>query len=442
MEHLRRIRQQVGKRLSGTREVAGPIAPLPEPTPIYITPRTRLILLILIGSLLAYIAHSAPNIVRLLLIGSTVALILSFPVRLLGRFMPRGLAILVVALSTFIFAFIVLALLIPFAVTEISDLAATLPATIDNLQQLARDALWEFYRRGWMSQHPDAVLDDLEASVFDAFQQIATDILGNAVDTLTRSVNILITTFGVIFVSIYLLIDIPRFRDSFVRMFAPAYRQDARVLWDTMGYSLSRYLGGLLISITIQGVAAFIGLSLIGVPFALILGLWMSITAILPYIGAFLGAIPAVTLALTISWQHALLTVGLYVLINQVESNFITPRIQGSAVRVHPLLVFFAVIGGSQMFGALGAVMAVPTLAVARVLAEFFWVRLRVRGEQDTLLSAMRADLANERVARQEPIQDIIQKEVAQQQEPEAPDAPAPERGPSPRPGQSTPPAR
>ncbi|HVL25093.1 MAG TPA: AI-2E family transporter [Thermomicrobiales bacterium] len=424
-----------------TRTEIGPPAPLPEPTPIFITPRTRLVLLVLCGILIYLFAISAPNVVRLFLVGSTVALILSFPVRFLQRFMSRGIAILVVALSTFLLAIVSLALLIPFAVSEISDLADSLPATVDDLQGLARDVLDEFYRRGWMEQRPEEVLNDLEAGIFDAGQQIAADILANLVSTLTRSVNILITTFGVIFVSIYLLIDIPRFKETFVRMFAPAYRQDARILWDTVGYSLSRYLGGLLISITIQGIMATIGLSLLGIPYALILGLWMSATAILPYVGAFLGAIPSVAIALTMSWQLALATVVLYVLINQLEANFITPRIQGSAVRVHPLLIFFAVIAGSNMFGPLGAIMAVPVLAVLRVLGEFFWLRLRVRGDHDTLLSAMRSDLAEERIANQTPIAEIIEDEAAAERAGVASDAPSPAHDPTPRPDRSTPPA-
>ena len=442
MERLRAVRSGVMERITpGGAPVAGPTVPAPEPTPIYITPRTRLILLVLSGIVLYIFAISAPNVVRLFLLGSTVALILSFPVRFLQRFMSRGLAILVVALSTFLFAIISLALLIPFAVSEISGLAEALPETVDDLQELARDALEEFYRRGWMEQHPDTVLNDLEATIFDAVQQITTDLLTNLVSTLTRSVNILITTFGVIFVSIYLLVDIPRFKETFVRMFAPAYRTDARILWDTVGYSLSRYLGGLLISITIQGLMATVGLSVLGIPYALILGLWMSATAILPYVGAFLGAIPAVAIALTISWQLTLATILLYVAINQLEANFITPRIQGSAVRVHPLLIFFAVIAGSNMFGPLGAIMAVPVLAVLRVLGEFFWLRLRVRGDQETLLSAMRSDLADERMAQQTPIAEVIEQEAEEdlaRQRQAAPAAPAPAHGPTPRPDQST----
>ncbi|MDQ3523710.1 MAG: AI-2E family transporter [Chloroflexota bacterium] len=151
-----------------------------------------------------------------------------------------------------------------------------------------------------------------------------------------------------------------------------------------------------MVSITIQGVMAAIGLWLLGVPYFFVLGIWMAVTAILPYIGAFLGGIPAVIIALTISWQLAVVTIVLYVVINQFEGNLITPRIQGNAVRVHPVMIFIAVLLGNALGGILGAIIAVPTLAIVRVLAEFFWVRLRVRGTHDTLLAAIGGDQTTE----------------------------------------------
>jgi predicted PurR-regulated permease PerM len=283
-----------------------------------------------------------------------------------------------------------LVLMIPFVTSEISRFVKVLPDTADALQARLRDVLEQMYRRGLIKDNPDTVLNNLETSLFDRAQSIAESILNNTLDTLTRSFNILITAFGVLFIATYLLIDVPKFKETFVNAFAHKYRPDAEQLWRTLGDSLSRYLAGLLISITFQGVSAMVGLYIIGIPYALILGIWMSATAVLPYIGAFLGAIPAVLLALSIGWETTVLTVILYVVVNQIDSNFVTPRVQGTAVRVHPVLIFISVIGGSEILGPLGAILAVPMLAVIRVLAEFFWVRLRVDDEeQETLLVAM-----------------------------------------------------
>lgn len=361
------------------------------PTPIYISQRTRLILLFAIVVGIIWLFLEAPSVPRLLLIGATVALILSFPVRLLQHWMPRGLAILIVMGSTVGMAIIGLILIIPFSIREITGFVEQLPDIAESLETSFRDVLLEFRRRGWIDENPDQVIEDAQGNLLERGQMITETLLNNALDTLTRSFNIAITTFGVIFIATYLLIDIPRFKEKFVHSFSPAYRPDAAQLWTTIGESLSRYLAGLMVSIVIQGAMATIGLMLLDVPYAVVLGVWMSVTAILPYVGAFLGGIPAVLIALTISWQMAVAVAVLYVIINQVEGNLITPKIQGTAVRVHPLLIFISVIGGSQIAGPLGAILAVPTLAVARVFAEFLWVRLQVpqAESQDTVLVAL-----------------------------------------------------
>ncbi len=364
------------------------------PTPIYITQRTRLILLAAILLAVIWLFSLAPSVLRLLLIGATFSLVLSFPVRLLERWMPRGLAILIVISSTVAMAIIGLILIVPFAIKEITQFAEQLPEIAESVEATARDVLMNFYRRGWIDRHPDLVIEDVQGNLLERSQAVAEQALNGAVEGLTRSFSLAITSFGVIFVATYLLIDIPRFREQFVSSFSPAYRPDAANLWSTIGQSLSRYLAGLMISIIIQGVMATVGLLLLDIPYAIVLGVWMSVTAILPYVGAFLAGIPAVMVALTISWEMAIIVAVLYVAINQVEGNFITPRIQGTAVRVHPLVIFVAVIGGTQVAGPLGAILAVPTLAVFRVLLEFLWVRLQVPETEkgDTVLVALGGD--------------------------------------------------
>ena len=130
---------------------------------------------------------------------------------------------------------------------------------------------------------------------------------------------------------------------------------------------------------TIQGAAAAIVLGLLGIPYWLLLGVWTAVTAILPFIGAFLGAIPAIIIAATISPWLAVGVAVFYLVMNQVEGNLLTPRIQGDAVGVHPLLIFLGILFGASVYGFIGALMAVPALALGKVLIEFFAARLKVR---------------------------------------------------------------
>jgi predicted PurR-regulated permease PerM len=127
----------------------------------------------------------------------------------------------------------------------------------------------------------------------------------------------------------------------------------------------------------IQGALSAIGLFILGVPYALALGAWVAITSIIPYLGAYLGAIPAVVLALFVSPTTALLTVLLFVLIQTLEGNVLTPRIQGQTLQVPSVLIFLAVIAGGEIGGLIGAILAVPFVAMLRVLFDFFRARLR-----------------------------------------------------------------
>jgi len=138
--------------------------------------------------------------------------------------------------------------------------------------------------------------------------------------------------------------------------------------------------------IVIQGALAGVALYFLGVPYAILIGAWVSVTAIIPYLGAFLGGIPAVIVALAFESQTfesrtttALLVVASYVLIQQLESNVLTPRVQGQALRVHPIIVLLAVIGGGEIAGLVGVIFAVPVLAMMRVLLDFFRARVRMK---------------------------------------------------------------
>jgi predicted PurR-regulated permease PerM len=156
------------------------------------------------------------------------------------------------------------------------------------------------------------------------------------------------------------------------------YRDDALVLWTDVVDALSRYLTGLLVSLTFQGVASTVALTLLGVPYAILLGIWTTIGAIIPFVGSYIGGIPATIVAFTVSPTLGILTALTYVVINFIDGNLIAPRVQGNAIRVSPLFVFLAVIAGGQIAGIWGALMAVPILAVARVVFDFLLERVVV----------------------------------------------------------------
>jgi predicted PurR-regulated permease PerM len=201
-------------------------------------------------------------------------------------------------------------------------------------------------------------------------------VLGGLVRFISITFGIALTLFGVIFVAVYLLANVRKLKAAYLRAAPKRYRSDARELWDAFAYSLTRYLSGLGLDMFAQGALSAVGLFLLGVPYALLLGTWVALTAVIPYLGAWLGAVPGVVVALTISPTKALLTALLFLAIQQLDGNVLQPTIQGRVLNLPSILIFLAVIAGGEIAGLLGVIFAVPTLAVLKVLFDFFRTRL------------------------------------------------------------------
>ena len=367
------------------------------PTPIWISRRTRTILLLVGLVAMIGLMWAAPNVPIIALGGGTLALIMSFPVRALTKIMPRGLAILVSFLSLVGLVVLAFAILVPIVIDQLTNLIRNIPGFAEEanrqLSNLMPTLLAQLGERGLLPGDPEELLPNLGANLgdeaFSRVQDLAQNILGGLLGFISSAFNFGIALFGVVFIAVYLLVDIRRMKAAYLLTIPHSYRRDGDGLWNAFGLSLSRYLSGLGFVLVIQGVVSAIAMALLGIRYAILIGVWVSITAIIPYIGAWLGAIPAVVLALLLGSSTlpvndltaSLLTLLVFVAIQQLEGNFLTPRIQGEAVHVHPILVFLAVIAGGQIAGLLGVIFAVPTLAVLRVLFDFFRVRLRLKDQ-------------------------------------------------------------
>lgn len=363
-----------GTRRGGGHELGQAVGP----TPIPISPRVRTALVLGAVGVPALVLLAVPAVLHLLLGGAALALILALPVRLLARIMPRGLAIPLTLLALLLAFALALVALVPVVIDQLTALVAAAPGLAAEADRQLLALLEPLRARGYLPASPDQVLDTIQRGLATRGQALGERALGGIAAALGGAFGTVLQLFGVIFVAVYLLTDIRRIKALYLRLVPSPYRDDAATLWDALERSLARYLGGLAISVTAQGALAWLGLALLGVPYAALLGLWMAASAVIPYLGAWLGAIPAVLLALFVSPLTALLTVLLYVGINAIEGNLLTPRIQGQAVNVHPLLIFLTTIAGGQLFGLAGVVLAVPLLALLRVLYDFFVARLYV----------------------------------------------------------------
>src|SRR5215212_4740609 len=379
MRANRRVRRPRGKKSGADRHL----------TPIFVSPRVSVGILVIGVALLALLLYAAPTVPAVALGGVALAIVLSFPVRALSHFMPRGLAILLTVVGLLGLISLGFLYLVPLLIDQLSTLVRTTPLIANRANQLLIDVINALNERQLLpGADPEEFSKRLVTELFDRAQHLTENLLRSILGFIPKAFNFGVTLFGILFVAIYLMVDVRKVKAAFLKTVPAHYRHDARDLWEAFGESLSRYLGGLVFVVMIQGVLAAAALYLLGVRYAILLGVWVSLTAIIPYLGAFLGGIPAVIVALVFgspnfasSTTTAILTIVAYVLIQQLEGNFLTPRIQGQALQVHPILVLLAVIAGGEVAGLAGIIFAVPALAVFRVLFDFFRVRLRTRTE-------------------------------------------------------------
>lgn len=357
------------------------------PTPIVISPRARAVLLVIALVGLVLLLRAAPSVLTIGLGGAALALVLSFPVRMLSRLLPRGLAILVTLLALVGALTLALFRLAPLLVAQLSDLIAAIPAIATRSNAVLQDILDSLQRRELLTGEGENLINNLQQDLFRRAEAFAQVLLGQLLGVVTSTFSILFKGFATLVVAIYLLSDIRTIKAAYLHLAPKRYRDDMAELWQDFALSLSRYLGGLALSMVIQGALAAVALSLIGVPYPLVLGAWQTFSAIVPFLGAYLGATPAVIVALFVSPTAAILTALAYLGINLIEGNVLTPRIQGQAVRVHPILVFLGVIAAGEIVGLTGVVFAVPAIAVARVLFDFLRARLRVGYAPPVMLS-------------------------------------------------------
>jgi predicted PurR-regulated permease PerM len=186
----------------------------------------------------------------------------------------------------------------------------------------------------------------------------------------------------IIVVSIYMLLDFPRLARTIDRRFPP--RPGSPSLLIRMERSLVSYVRGQALVSLIIGTSAGVGLWLLGVlgwlphgeKYALLFGAWTAVTELIPYLGPWLGAVPPVLYALVVHPLSAVWVALLFLAIHQVEGHIVIPNVMGSALRLHPLLVIFGLLAGGEIYGLPGVLVALPLLAAARAMWEFFSERV------------------------------------------------------------------
>ncbi|MEO6655977.1 MAG: AI-2E family transporter [Pyrinomonadaceae bacterium] len=193
---------------------------------------------------------------------------------------------------------------------------------------------------------------------------------GSAIWTiLSSSFDLLLIPFFVF----YLLIDFQKWRDSLESLIPPRFRDPFAALFDESGRILESYVRGQMLIGSIMAVCYAVGFWFLGVPAWAGIALLAGLLNAVPYVGTICGVILACgfSFAGDSSWGHIAAILGVFAAVQTFEGYYLTPRIMGNRLNLHPMAVFLGLLIGGKLFGLLGIVLAIPTIAIAKVFFKF-----------------------------------------------------------------------
>ncbi|MEC9384098.1 MAG: AI-2E family transporter [SAR324 cluster bacterium] len=200
--------------------------------------------------------------------------------------------------------------------------------------------------------------------------------LGFGRQLITKVVGSVFTLFLTFMVAAFILVDIERIL-SFWRSLVPKkYHLRYNDLLKSLDRGLNGVVRGQLMICLINGILTFIGLLMIGVPFAFTLSLVAMVFSLIPIFGTILSSIPIVIMGLTISLGTGLLALAWILLIHFIEGNFLNPNIMGTSAQIHPAIIVFVLVTGEHMAGIAGALLAVPVYSILQTF--FFFLKTMV----------------------------------------------------------------
>ena len=305
-----------------------------------------------------------------LLVAILVTVIVSLPLALLAdrleaQGVPRPIGALAGVLLGVGALAGVIALVIPPFVDQAEEFVDAVPATVEDLEELVGDlvganptevgnSVQDFLER--YVDEPEALIDPI------------TSIGLSVVGVLGALIFMLLTAY-------FIAVRPQPLVDGLLSLFPPARRRAAEQITRRLRDAWIGWLQGVLVDMLVTGVLLYVGLSLIGLDFAIFFAVFSALLVVIPYFGAIIGAIPVVLFALADGPGTALAALAVYIVVQQVESNVIIPLVMAQRVKLHPALIAIGVVLVGQLFGFVGLFVAVPILSAFVILVDELWVK-------------------------------------------------------------------
>lgn len=284
--------------------------------------------------------------------------------------LKRAAAILMVYLATIVIAAGAIIVLIPTLVARAQELAQAQDQMLNALYKVLQDVrIFAFFSANiWLPIPTASDLQGMLGQAQSTLQEGLRQYLSNGFQAMNDFLVVFVMAF-------YWLTERDNIEDLVLRMLPLGNRDQTKTMVNDMESALGAYVRGQGILCLTMAILSFAGLTLLGIPYALLVAVVAGLTEAVPLIGPILGAVAALGVTLIAAPERVILVLILYTLIQQLELNVLVPKVMERQVGLSPLLVILAIAGGNLLGGLMGAVVAVPIMAVIQILARNLVIR-------------------------------------------------------------------
>ncbi|MEB3211835.1 MAG: AI-2E family transporter [Leptolyngbyaceae bacterium] len=317
-----------------------------------------------------YIIWQLRNILLLALTAVIFVVVLNRAIRFLQRWIPsRALAVAALALSTALIIGVFGVVFVPPLIRQLRELINLTPDVISRLQD-------------WISQIEE-IAPTFSIQNFQSIEDFLDQLRSLNLDMIfgrffTFFSNTLTVSFHVLLVTVLMIMILlnPRpYRNLFIHGFPSSSRQRVSTVMDRCEESIAGWFIGIIFNMTIIGLMSMIGLWILGIPLAFANGLLAGLLAFIPNVGPTLSVVPPTAIALLGTPWKAIAVIALYIVIQQLESNVLTPMVMRKQVSLLPAITLLSQVIFAAVFGFLGLLLALPLVLIIQQWLEEFWVK-------------------------------------------------------------------
>ncbi|WP_223699862.1 AI-2E family transporter [Sutcliffiella deserti] len=350
-----------------------------------------LLLIIYLASLVGFIFTPITIVIKTLfapiILAGVIYYLLRPLVNLAALYMPRAVGILIIYLIFIGLITLVIFLIGPTLQQQVNSLVKNTPGIVNEIRDFTI-ALQENEYVSRFQQDELFSLEEISRDIADNLNAYLATLGSNLINVISAITGFVIILVIIPFVLFYMLKDGDRLSDQVLKFIPRQHEREGKSVLKDMDTALSSYIQGQIIVSVFVGVMIYIGFLIIGLEYSLVLALIAMFTNVIPFIGPFIGTIPSVIVAFFDRPIMALWVLLVVIIVQQIESNIISPQVMGKKLDVHPLTIILLLLVASKFAGLLGLLLAVPTYAISKVIVlhTIRFIKLRkVRVPDDTL---------------------------------------------------------